>query len=362
MNKLVNREIHDITMIGKHIDWIETYSKQTDIPQTRIFDRIISLGIDNINDIEIEPGKMANTIRKGTDFRPEHWRWLRNYRNSTGIPSSKVICAFINFYINRLEKGAIKMRTISMMNAKGGVGKTVSTVNFAAVLAIKHKKRVLVVDADSQADATCAFCKDDSDDFKTLSDIFEDKAVLAKDVIQRTKYDGIDILPADLSLQRAEKNVLLDVTRPQQTRLRKALKGVESEYDYCLIDCPPSIGMCSINAIVASDDVLVPMKIDKYSMKGLRFITEAIDDFQEFNDSLAFRGCFITQFSNNRLSREGEENLRKMLPGKIFKTHIRQTIRVSESTYTEPLIVSEPKSSAAMDYISLVDEYLNSIL
>jgi chromosome partitioning protein len=246
------------------------------------------------------------------------------------------------------------------MNAKGGVGKTVSTVNFAAILALIHNKRILVIDCDSQGNTTGTYYHGD-DDIKTLSDIFENKDILASDVILKTEYKNIDLLPADLRLQKAEKDVLLDTSRPQQTRLRKALKSVEDKYDFCLIDCPPNVGMCAINAITASDDVLVPLKIDKYSMQGLNYITDAIENYKEFNNSLEFRGCFITQYSHNRLCREGKENLKRILKGKVFDTHIRQSIKVSESTFEEPMIISDPKNNATIDYIELVEEYLKKI-
>jgi chromosome partitioning protein len=246
------------------------------------------------------------------------------------------------------------------MNAKGGVGKTVSTVNVAAILAITHNKRVLVVDCDSQGNTTGAFQRTD-DDIKTLSDIFEDRTVTAEQVILKTEYDRIDLLPADLSLLKAEKDVLLDSTRPQQTRLKRALSGITDNYDFCVIDCPPNLNMSAINALTASDDVLVPIKIDKYSLQGLDYITDAIASIQDFNESLQFRGCFITQFQRNNLNRQGEAKLKEQFGKKLFDTHIRQSVRVSESTFTAPLIFSDPKNNATFDYLYLVEEYLSLI-
>ena len=179
------------------------------------------------------------------------------------------------------------MKKLSILNIKGGVGKTTSTINLASTLAEEGKK-VLIVDIDAQSNSTMLFKVYDIDAL-SVSDILLDKNINVIDVIKDTDFDNIDILPSNISLAFTEKKILLDVTRNQQNRLKKALEQVEDKYDYCLIDCPPSLNMITINALVASDEVIVPIKIDKFALDGLGYLLESINEIKdEFNENLKF--------------------------------------------------------------------------
>ena len=225
------------------------------------------------------------------------------------------------------------MKKLSILNIKGGVGKTTSTINLASTLAEEGKK-VLIVDIDAQSNSTMLFKAYDIDAL-SVSDILLDKNINVEDVIKGTDFDNIDVLPSNISLAFTEKKILLDVTRNQQNRLKKALEQVEDKYDYCLIDCPPSLNMITINALVASDEVIVPIKIDKFALDGLGYLLESINEIKdEFN-----------------------ENLKFLLGEKMLDTHIRQNISVVESTFEQkPVIYYKSKSNASKDYIKLAKE------
>ena len=174
------------------------------------------------------------------------------------------------------------MKKLSILNIKGGVGKTTSTINLASTLAEEGKK-VLIVDIDAQSNSTMLFKAYDIDAL-SVSDILLDKNINVEDVIKGTDFDNIDVLPSNISLAFTEKKILLDVTRNQQNRLKKALEQVEDKYDYCLIDCPPSLNMITINALVASDEVIVPIKIDKFALDGLGYLLESINEIKNVPD------------------------------------------------------------------------------
>ena len=236
------------------------------------------------------------------------------------------------------------MKKLSILNIKGGVGKTTSTINLASTLAEEGKK-VLIVDIDAQSNSTMLFKAYDIDAL-SVSDILLDKNINVIDVIKDTDFDNIDILPSNISLAFTEKKILLDVTRNQQNRLKKALEQVEDNYDYCLIDCPPS------------DEVIVPIKIDKFALDGLGYLLDSIDEVKdEFNPNLKFLGCFITMDNATTVNKEIKKALKELLGEKMFTTNIRQNISVVESTFEQkPLIYYKSKSNASKDYIKLSKE------
>lgn len=253
------------------------------------------------------------------------------------------------------------MKVISIINLKGGVAKTVSAINIAYILMAEHGARVLIIDNDKQGN-TSKFFGLYNYEMDSLSDVLTIKDYPILNVIHNTKYDGLDLLPANMTLLRANKEILLDVSRPQQTRLRKALQSVACDYDFVVIDNAPDLNMSVINALVASQDVIIPIKIDKFAFDGLDILTEQIEEVKEFNPDIRIAGCLITMFQSNTVNRQGEEYLRTNLGLPVFKTVIRKTVRVDETTFTGiPLLEYAKKSTAAKDYIALVDEYLSGV-
>ncbi|MGL5753426.1 MAG: ParA family protein [Paraclostridium sp.] len=251
------------------------------------------------------------------------------------------------------------MRTISVINLKGGVAKTISSINIAHILATVHNYRVLIIDNDKQGNASKIFNRH-SYDSDGIAEIMIERNVNVESMIQETEYKNLDIITANMTLLNANLQVMLDQQRPQQTRIKKALEKIEEEYDFCIIDNAPDINISTINALVASDDVLIPIKIDDFAFDGLSELKEQIDNVKEdLNDSLRLTGCFVTQYAKNDVNIQGEEWLKEQ-KYPYFETHIRRTEKVDESTFAKmPIVEYSRRCGAAQDYLKLVEEYLN---
>ncbi len=248
------------------------------------------------------------------------------------------------------------MRTISIINLKGGVGKTVTSINMAYELMHNHDCRVLLIDCDKQGN-TSKFMKCHDYDKKSLSDVLLGTAGIME-VSVRTKFALIDVVPANMSLLKADRQVLLDTTKPQQSRVREALEQVRDQYTYCVIDCAPDINISVINALVASDDVIIPVTIDKFAFDGIREILEQIRDVKKYyNPKLEFIGCLVTQYKKSELCDEGIKLLEDFC-GRVLETKISWTQVVSRSTFAgEPISVHSPRCGAAGGYKNLAAEY-----
>lgn len=251
------------------------------------------------------------------------------------------------------------MKTISVINLKGGVAKTISAANVAHILAVIHKKRVLLVDNDKQGNSSKLFGLH-SYDKKSVADILTERNINPEEVIAVTQYGNLHLIPANMTLLKANLTVILDQSRPQQTRFRKAFEGIQGNYDYCIIDNAPDINISTINALVASDDVIIPIKIDKFAFDGLAELKEQIDNTrEEMNPNLTLKGCLVTQYHNNDVNVQGEQWLRSNKEYPIFQTHIRRTDKVDESTFSgKPILEWSRWCGAARDYVTFVDEYL----
>ncbi|WP_277669042.1 ParA family protein [Caproiciproducens galactitolivorans] len=251
------------------------------------------------------------------------------------------------------------MKTISIINLKGGVAKTISAINIAYALAVIHGKNVLLVDNDKQGN-TSKFFNVHSYDAPSLADVLTVKDFTIAQAVQHTEYKGLDVLPANMYLLRANKEILLDVSRPQQTRLSKALRAVAGDYDYVVIDNAPDLNMSVINGLVACDDVLIPIKIDKFAFDGLEQLREQIEETREFNERIKIAGCFITMYQRNNVNLQGEQYLNSCMGLPLFKTVIHKTVKVDETTFAgKPLQAYSRNCTAAKDYAALVEEYLN---
>ena len=255
------------------------------------------------------------------------------------------------------------MKVICVINLKGGVAKTISAINIAHTLAETHKKRVLLIDGDKQGN-TSKFFGMHSYDAYSLSDVLTVKGFDIRAAINKTQYERLDVLPANMTLLRADKEILLDVARPQQTRLTKALRGTTdpgfwASYDFAVIDCAPDLNMTVINALVAADDVIIPIKIDKFAFDGLDQLLEQIEETREFNPNIRIAGGLITMYSRNNVNLQGEQHLAESAGLPMFKTVIRKTVKVDETTFAGvPLAEYAPNSTATRDYDALVAEYL----
>lgn len=267
------------------------------------------------------------------------------------------------------------MQTISIISLKGGVAKTTTAVNMAYTLAAVHNKKVLIIDNDKQGNTSKAFKRYDTEDTNTIARVMLQRNVDVSEVIKSTDYEGIDIITANMDLLEANLRTVVDTGRQQQTRFKKALENAKvidrgwakfdylpltEAYDYCIIDNAPDINMSIINALVMSNDVIVPIFMDQYSFDGLDILLDQIAQVQEdFNENLKFAGCLITQYQNNDVNNQGIEWLKAHdIP--IFKQQIRRTEKkVSESTFAKiPLVEYSVRCGAAQDYKKFVLEYL----
>lgn len=253
------------------------------------------------------------------------------------------------------------MKTISIINLKGGVGKTVSAVNIAYGLHT-HGHRVLVVDCDKQGNASKFFGRHGYNK-PSIAEVLLVRGYDISGAIQKTDIDGVDILPANMTLMRANREILADVTRPQQTRFRKALDAYERPYDYCVIDCAPDINMAVINALVASDEVMIPVKVDAFTLDGMAELLDQISDIaDDYNQGLRVAGYFFTVFYRSQVCAQAIEEAEKRYPDlHRFRTAIRRTTTVDQSTFAGlPLQLLNERCTAAVDYAALVKEYLNT--
>lgn len=251
------------------------------------------------------------------------------------------------------------MKTVSIINLKGGVAKTISAVNIAHILATVHNKRVLLIDNDKQGNVSKMFGVHNYN-APSIADILTQRKT-ALDVTVNTDYQNLSVIPANMNLLKANLEVLLDSSRPQQIRLKAACRQLENSFDYCIIDCAPDINISTINALAASNYVLIPIKIDHFAFDGLAELKEQIENVREdFNPDIKYR-CFVTCYQNNEVNRQGEEWLKEQQNDyPLFNTHIRRTVKIDESTFaSKPILVYSKRCGAAKDYLALVEEFLN---
>lgn len=253
------------------------------------------------------------------------------------------------------------MKVLTIANLKGGVGKTVTTINASYLLATEHGKKVLLVDNDQQGNCSQFFGVYGYDK-PSMTDVMK-RRVTAEEVIQRTEYEGLDIIPANLSLAEAEKAVLMDSVTPQQVRLKEILRQVKEDYDYVLIDNAPSLGMCVINSLATSDYLIIPAKIDKFTFDGIDSLMNQLATVKEyFNQQIELLGTLITSYRRNDTNQQGAEWLKQAEKYKAFNSYIRWTDKMDESTFTaEPVMVHSPRCGAAKDYKAFVAELVKMV-
>lgn len=246
------------------------------------------------------------------------------------------------------------MKIVSIINLKGGVGKSTTAITMAHILSgAKYKKRVLLIDNDKQGNTSQFFGK------LCAKDNCGSSHILRK--IQPTIYritDTLDLINANMTLEGAEYEVLA-ATDNQADRYAAFLQTVAEQYDFCIIDNPPSVSMCVINALCASDEVIVAVKLNDWSLDGVDTITEQINNIKAINKGLKVAGVLLTIFKKTPFSLAAEEWLRKNSPHKVFETKIRYSNKVDDWTYSKvPLEEFSKMCAAAVDYRKFVREYL----
>ncbi|MFA9375768.1 MAG: ParA family protein [Lachnotalea sp.] len=251
------------------------------------------------------------------------------------------------------------MRTAAIVNLKGGVGKSTTAINMASNLVTIHNKKVLLVDDDIQANVSKFFGVHDYD-YKSMEDILRESEIITEDIIRTTNRKGLDVIPANMNLDAAAVDLMLDKTQEQTAKLRNALLQVEHLYDYCIIDCPPGVGINVLNALAAANDIIIPIKVDKNALDGMEELVEVIEEMKTYNSGLELVKCLVTMFTKDIVTIKGEEAL--IASGySTFSTHIRYSNKVNAWTFEEgkSLIETTPRSAATRDYKNLVLEYLD---
>ncbi len=252
------------------------------------------------------------------------------------------------------------MRSIAFLLLKGGIGKTTSATNFAYLLGVRKHKKVLLIDLDQQGNTTQLFGCDNENHY-TLSEILVNDSIDIHEAIQKTRYPEIDVIGSDSSLIKANQDILIDTENTQQERLSKHLDKIKDEYDFCIFDCPTATTMSTLNALMYADDVLCPIKIDRYAFDAIIESINLINEMKEYNPKLNYVGAFITMYQKTALCNVGVEQLTSNSAVKLFDTKIRSTTKAGESTFYAPLCDYAPRATATEDYIKLVNEYLRRI-
>lgn len=260
----------------------------------------------------------------------------------------------------------------AFINNKGGVGKTAAVGAVVHIMATIYQKRVLAIDIDPQGNLSKLYgfngnerqysLKDQLSGKiypvkNTIEDILIDSNKNVHDCIYRTAYENLDIIPAYLTLSNVENQLLGNALTPQQEKLKKQLAKVESEYDYCIIDCGPSVSLLNINALYASNEVYIPSKCDRDSRDGIVNIINLMETVREYNPELKLGGCFLTQYTERKnICKEAWTDCKEALGDKLLPITIPVNTKVEQtSSKSKPLAEIDPAGKATRSFIELAE-------
>ena len=247
-------------------------------------------------------------------------------------------------------------KIISIANQKGGVGKTTTTVNLSTILAKKGKK-ILLIDADPQGNATSGIGMDKNVDLSTYDLLVGEEQLV--DIIKKSKVKNLYICPANMNLAGAEVQLVSMMSREQ--RLKEKLDVVKGKFDYIFIDCPPSLGLITLNAFTASDTVLIPVQCEYYALEGIGQLMNTIELVKKhLNKNLEIEGAVLTMYDiRTNLSNQVVREIKKFFNDKVYKTVIPRNVRVSEApSYGLPITIYDPDSKGAKSYEKLGREFI----
>jgi chromosome partitioning protein len=257
-------------------------------------------------------------------------------------------------------RGLIQIsRIIALVNQKGGVGKSTTTVNLGAALAVLGQK-VLVVDLDPQGNTSTGLGVNKSELKRDVYDLLLHHASI-DEVLRRTEIEQLEIIPATINLAGAEIELVSALSR--ENRLKGVLGPIADRYDFVLIDCPPSLGLLTINALTATREIIIPVQAEYYALEGLSQLTNVVRRVQDaLNPQLYVSGVLVTMFDGRtKLAMEVLDELNAYFPRQMFKTQIPRNVRLSEApSFGKPVILFDLKSRGAQAYMSLAREMLEA--
>jgi len=248
-------------------------------------------------------------------------------------------------------------RIIAFANQKGGVGKTTTCVNLSAYLAAMGKK-VLMVDLDPQGNATSGVGIDKAGEIKSIYNVISGE-MLVEDVVKRTNIEGLDMIPSELNLAGAEIELVQMEFR--ENMLKNILNRLRNSYDYITIDCPPSLGLLTVNALTACDSVLIPIQCEFFALEGLSQLMNTIKLVKKhLNANIDVEGVVLTmKDARSNLINEVSNEIRKFFGKKVYDTAIPRNIRLAEApSHGQTILTYDPRSKGAIAYLELAEEFL----
>ena len=253
-------------------------------------------------------------------------------------------------------------KIISIINQKGGVGKTTTVINLATALAQKGKK-ILVIDLDPQGNATTGLGKSNNDDEKNVYNLLIGKITL-KEVIQSSNIDGLDLIGSNVNLSGLEVETANDGNRAFILKeiLKNNNENILSKYEIIFIDCPPSLTLLTVMSLVAADELLVPLQTEFFALEGITQLVKTIDRIKiKLNPSLSVRGILLTMFDKrNKLSSQVDIEARKHFKNKVYKTVVPRNVRLSEApSHGMPCLIYDKKCPGSKSYINLAQEFID---